>query len=438
MGLYCFRRGATSQKSGLCGFPPFERKEERNKLPTRKFDLTVISQRDPPAPVFIQDKKKKKGRYRIEGDDSENSHVSRTPMSSVPYLKPTQFQSFAGLFGSGTAALTLRSCEDSNMPHHLIVGGEDGNLVLVDYELGTTTRRWYGAHGRDVNSLTRPLSSGVFASASRDKIAKVWNLHSGEALCELHGHTANVTSVTMGAEHNFLVSGSRDNTVRLWDLERAEEVQCCEIKQNIVQFTQWVPQLHCVAQGGEDLTVRLWDVRMNANGKKALGLSLATTLACIEYHPICCELIPGEETCGLLTGHNGFNGHGAYVVEWDLRMPKCLRIFHGHTGTVRSIRTLPRQDPANHGEFVSAGDDGAMIFFSIGPSSHETDVAYDPRSIFKLNEGRVTCLDVCANGDIFSSMWDGAVSVLRCTSPKKGVKGTFKRFRCFGAEELPK
>ncbi|ESL09790.1 hypothetical protein TRSC58_02485 [Trypanosoma rangeli SC58] len=381
--------------------------------------------------------KKVQGQYSFENYCVKDSRVSRTSLWPVPYLNHTEYKCFAGFFAGGTAALALQSCEDANMPHHLILAGEDGDLVLANYETGEAVCRWHSAHRRDVNALTRPLSSGVFASASRDQLVKVWDLHREEAVCELRGHTANVTGATMVADGNFLVSGSRDNTIRLWDLERAEEVHCGDIKQNLVQFVRWVPQLRCVAQGGEDLTLRLWDVRMSARSQNALGLRLDSTLTCIDYHPVCCELLPDDGGCSLLTGHNGFNGHGAYVLQWDLRMQKYLRTFHGHSGTVRSIRAHPQPELAVAQEFLSTGDDESMIFFPLDTTSAETAVAADPKSIFKVNEGRVTCLDACADGDIFASTWGGAVLVLRSTSPDSEVKVPVKRYRCFGAKGPP-
>ncbi|RNF26920.1 WD repeat domain 31 [Trypanosoma conorhini] len=437
MGLLCFRGNLTCQKSVPDDAVPPEHVERRSKVAVRMLKLTSISQLGSPAPLAGEYPEKTQGPYSVEGHGVKDSRVSGPSAWSVPSLTHMEYESFAGVFAGGGAALALQSCEDANMPHHLILAGEDGSLVLVNYETGETVRRWCGAHGRDVNALTRPLSSGIFASASRDKLVKVWELHCEEAVCELRGHTANVTGATMVADNNFLVSGSRDNTVRLWDLEQAEEVQRGDIKQNIVQFVRWVPQLRCVAQGGEDLTVRLWDVRMSASGHKALGLSLASTLTCIDYHPICCELLPGEEGTGLLTGHNGFNGHGAYVLQWDLRMQKCLRTFHGHSGTVRSIRIRPQPESSTTQEFMSTGDDEAIVFFSMDAASAETVVIADPRRMFKLNEGRVTCLDARANGDIFASTWSGAVVVLRPTSPDGEITMPVKRYRCFGAEGQP-
>ncbi|ORC89339.1 WD repeat domain 31 [Trypanosoma theileri] len=446
MGQSCFSTSSVSGKntSDKSHSETFSKNKAKSALKSLKFsEITNLStttrkSTGSDSPIRTQINKVPEQYLPERGgcDPNDNHCISDTSQVSQ-FLIHREFMSFPGLFQDSTAALSLKSCEKANMPHHLIVGGEDGSLVLIDYESGDITREFSQAHQRDVNSLTNPISSGLFASSSRDKMVKVWNLKNEHPLCELEGHTVSVTSVTMNLDGTFLVSGSRDNTVRLWDIERAEELECCDMKQNIVHFVQWVPQLHCVAQGGEDLTLRLWDVRMSSTGKKALGLSLGSTLTSMDYHPTCCELPENNMEYMLLTGHNGFNGHGAYIAEWDLRMPKRLRTFYAHKGTVRSIRNCISSDSLSSQRFVSAGDDGAMAFFSTEVTEDKTEVIIDPKNIHKLTEARVTSLDACTNGDIFASTWDGAVVVFRPTPQKSDIVVPVQRYRFFGTQGKP-
>ncbi|KEG14510.1 WD repeat domain 31 [Trypanosoma grayi] len=438
MGQSCFRTHDVHEKSSPREHHTTSASRREIKLATGGVELSEISKVDSqtrPTGTFTEATTVRCHPY-LKGDAVENPEVLNL-LSVQPKSMSPKYRGFPGIFRNGTAALSLRSCEEANMPHHFIVGGEDGNIVLVDYESGETVRRWSGAHGRDVNCLTKPLHSGIFASASRDKLVKVWNLQGDQPLCELQGHTVNVTSATLNLDGTFLVSGSRDNTVRLWNVERAEEMECCDVKQNIVHFVQWVPRLHCVAQGGEDLTLRLWDMRMSLCGDEIVGLRLSSTLSCMDYHPICCELMPNASGCTLLTGHNGFNGYGAYIVEWDLRMQKRVRTVYGHKGTVRSIsRCILPETSSCQQQFVSGDDDGALAFFSTDPSTGETDVNIEPRNICTLPEGGVTSLDAYTGGDVLASTRDGTVIVFSPRSRKAGLMVPMEPFRYFGSEGL--
>ncbi|KAH9597757.1 WD40 repeat [Trypanosoma melophagium] len=453
MGQSCFHTDGVSEKNTLddCRPKTFSKNKGKSALKSLGFsEITnvstttttatptrIVAGLDSPIDTRIN---KVPVQYLPErsGCNPNDDHCSSDDSQASPFLTHREFKSFQGLFHDNTAALSLKSCEGANMPHHLIVGGEDGSLLLIDYESGDITREFSQAHKRDVTSLTNPISSGLFASSSRDKMVKVWSLKNEHPLCELQGHTVSVASVTMNLDGTFLVSGSRDNTVRLWDIERAEELECCDVAQNIVHFVQWVPKLQCVAQGGEDLTLRLWDVRMSCTGKKALGLGLGSTRTSMDYYPTCCELTENSTDYMLLTGHNGFNGHGAYVAEWDLRMPKRLRTFYAHKGTVQSIRNCLASDSLSRERFVSAGDDGAIAFFSTEATGDKSEVTIDPRSIYNLTESRVTSLDASTNSDIFASAWDGGVLVLRPTLQKSGIGVPVQRYRFFGSRGTPK
>ncbi|EAN77613.1 WD domain, G-beta repeat, putative [Trypanosoma equiperdum] len=350
-----------------------------------------------------------------------------------PHRKHRDYKLFGGLFDANVSLLSLCSCEDAGMPQHILLGGEGGGIVLLNYASGEVVRRWSEAHSGDVNKLTRPLETGMFASCSRDSTVKVWDTECNEALCTLRGHRANVTSITQLLNGTFLVSGSRDNSVRLWDIIEGQEVACCDVKQNIVHFVRWVPSLGCVAQGGEDLTVRLWDVRTSSDGMKAIDLSLGFTMACIDYHPICCELSPDEGSYTLLTGHNGFNGHGAYVVEWDLRMQDRVRTFKAHNGTVRSIRSCPLAKGMPNRHYMSAADDGTVAFFSTADVDGAVEVSVDPANIHKVSGASVKCIDTSSGGDIFASTSDGAVIVCCQTQRGSEAVASLYHYRYFGA-----
>ena len=57
----------------------------------------------------------------------------------------------------------------------------------------------------------------LLASSSHDKTIKLWDIHTGECLKTLHGHSGRVHSVCgLGPDRSLLASGSWDKTIKLW------------------------------------------------------------------------------------------------------------------------------------------------------------------------------------------------------------------------------
>lgn len=357
-----------------------------------------------------------------------------------------------GVFGPGVGALAVASRPTAtNGCSTFFVGSENGNICEVSVDLqrltstpaandpavASVTRRWT-AHAKDINKLLFVESTGVLYSASRDKMivgTRVQADGAGEkpgaspATTTFSGHELNVTCVAVSPPGDLLFSGSRDNTVRLWDTERGHEIARDDTKLNIVHCCQWVPELSVVAQGGEDLTIRLWDVRERP---RTIGgsLTLVHTLANFDYHPICCALMGPQAQRGevppadgpasassaatstastLVTGHNGFNGHGCMLTTWDLRGRRAVETLFGHENTVRWVMPVPSPprpstaaaplsaNPLPIGEIISASDDGTLKRWRIGVKptglASSMKLQFDAVASAAFPEGRITCMD---------------------------------------------
>jgi WD40 repeat protein len=60
--------------------------------------------------------------------------------------------------------------------------------------------------------------SNYVATASRDKSAKLWEVHTGREVRSFLGHQASVTSVEFSSDGKYLVTGSNDKTARIWSV----------------------------------------------------------------------------------------------------------------------------------------------------------------------------------------------------------------------------
>ena len=143
----------------------------------------------------------------------------------------------------------------------------------------------------------------------------------------------------------------------------------------------------------------------------------------------------------MYTGHNGFNGKGSMILEWDLRMQRSTRKFLGHTMSVRCMcfarLALPIDDQTGTETFlgggeitvlVTASDDGTIKLWNVDspssglPITHTTTGTSTPQSApsqkqyiasIAIPEGKVNSIDQSAvSGRLILGMQSGSIIVL--------------------------
>jgi small GTP-binding protein len=101
---------------------------------------------------------------------------------------------------------------------------------------------------------------GMLASASADKMVKLWDVRSGKLLRTLEGHSKIVRSVAFDPQVGMLASASDDTTVKLWDLRSGRLLRTLEghtSEAAKVAFSSEGRLLASLGYGG-DSKIRLW------------------------------------------------------------------------------------------------------------------------------------------------------------------------------------
>ncbi len=137
------------------------------------------------------------------------------------------------------------------------LAADEKTVLLLDARTHETAGRFSG-HESSVFKAAFSPDSHYFASCSRDRTIRVWQIGSG--LCQvLRGHTEEVYAVAFHPDGTRLATAARDGAVWLWDLARGDEVVRLPGHRSFVWSLAFSPDGATLASGSGDSTVRLWD-----------------------------------------------------------------------------------------------------------------------------------------------------------------------------------
>lgn len=175
-------------------------------------------------------------------------------------------------------------------PPFLITGSQDQTVKRWDVpkqhqqaqKAGLRAAYTRKAHEKDINAIDVHHGGSLFASASQDKVVKIWSIEEGEVQGILRGHRRGVWSVRFAppklpalqgdegsvAGKGVVLTGSGDKTVKLWNLNDYSCIRTFEGHSNSVLKVAWLnapkpgdqsgrPVL--VASAAGDGLVKVWD-----------------------------------------------------------------------------------------------------------------------------------------------------------------------------------
>ena len=201
--------------------------------------------------------------------------IENGSISSSYYIFPKDYE------GSIT---TIAFGSDQNI---LAAGTTSGQIILFKNPNSITpTFEILQGHNDEINVIAFSPNGKRVVSGSGNKwtddqsdcAIRVWDGESGELLHILKNHKASVCSVAISPDSNYIVSGSYDKSVRMWDLRSGEYI--CEytaipgVGYIVVGVVEQLPRGGYIHTKGTYIELGIGDPHVIGYGKHRRGIGL--------------------------------------------------------------------------------------------------------------------------------------------------------------------
>ncbi|MBI5306753.1 MAG: WD40 repeat domain-containing protein [Planctomycetes bacterium] len=192
-----------------------------------------------------------------------------------------------------------------------------------------------------IRSLAFAPDSKTLASASDEKVIKIWDVTGGLELNRLAGHKDIIWSVVFSPDGKMLASGGDDRTVKLWDPMKNKILTSLKISAEVwsVAFS---PNSRMLASGDRACTITLFDVP-TATAKS--GQLEAKELKILQGHSADIFGLAFSPDNKLLAS----GSHDNTVKIWDIESGECLHTLTGHRHLTYTVAFSP------DGKMVASG-----------------------------------------------------------------------------------
>ena len=250
-------------------------------------------------------------------------HAEAVGAVAFPKLKPSSDSQIIGHSAGLPPPFVITGSQDQTVKRWDVTGQKEPN--------GSGLRSKYTrkAHERDINAVDIMHNGTLFASASQDRTAKIWDAVHGESIGVLRGHKRGVWSIKFspkdtpiiagstggsGANRGFILTGSGDRSVKVWSLSDYSCLLTLEGHTNSVL--------------------------------KAVWLSIDTS--------------DTRERRSVFISSSGGDG---LVKVWNLSIGQVACTLDNHTDRVWALTTKPNSDDDFKTQIISGGGDGFINFW---------------------------------------------------------------------------
>lgn len=167
------------------------------------------------------------------------------------------------VFQGHAGAVTACGLSKSTPPTFVVTASADLTVKKWKVARGTVkssdyTRR---AHDKEINALAVAPNDELFATASFDKLGKIWDTDSGETVGVLRGHKRGLWDISFCQYDKVVATCSGDKTAKLWLLADYTCTKTLEGHTNAVQRCRFTNKNRQLVTTGADGLVKVWDTK---------------------------------------------------------------------------------------------------------------------------------------------------------------------------------
>lgn len=225
-------------------------------------------------------------------------------------------------------------------------GGIPGRRGEIAIRGGKT----FSGHADCIYALAISPDGKTLATASYDKLIKLWDVESGAEIRTLKDHIDAVYALAYTPDGKLLVSSSADRTVKVWNPATGERLYSMGEATDGLNTVAVSPDGKWVAAGGLDKNVRVW--RLGAKSAELAGSQIAHEDAILRV---------------------AFSPDGKSIAS--AAADRSLKIFRA--ADLSELRVLPRQSDWVTG--LAFSPDGRRLAVARIDGTHETYAMEDAK-----------------------------------------------------------
>jgi serine/threonine protein kinase len=247
-------------------------------------------------------------------------------------------------------------------------------------------------HSQAVKSVAFSPDGQILATASDDKTIKLWQVETLKEICTLLGHSHAVKSVAFSPDGQILASGSWDKTIKLWDVNTGTEICTITGHQLQVNSVAFSPQGQLLASASYDRTIRLWQIPTKELQNRPC-YSLLGTLSGHAWAVLTVAFSPDGNI--LATGSDDNT-----IKLWEVNTGQLICTLVGHSWSVVAVAFT-----ADGETLLSASCDKTVKLWRVSTAEEIVTLSGHVDSVSAVAVSKVTQLIASASRDKTIKLW---------------------------------